>query len=111
MNILNAINATATSTNTSTLVSGSILNATNGMSVSFTVKNTGVTNSVDYLIIAGNTSDLSDGVTVQNSATLAAGAVGSYSVQIAPFCYYGVKIASTSAGNHSTIEAKGRVRG
>lgn len=111
MNILNAVNATPTSTNTSTLVSGSILNATNGMSVSFTVKNTGVSNSVDYLVIAGNASDLSDGVTIQNSATLAAGAVGSYSIQIAPFCYYGLKISSTSAGNHTTVDAKGRVRG
>jgi hypothetical protein len=111
MNILNSVNATATSTNTSTLISGSILNATNGMSVSFTVKNTGLTNSVDYLIIAGNASDLSDGVTIQNSATLAAGAVGSYGVQVAVFSYYGIKIVSTSAGNHTTVEAKGRVKG
>lgn len=111
MNILNSVNVTATSTNTSTLISGSTLNATNGSSVSFTVKNIGGSNSVDYLVIAGNLADLSDAVTIQNSATLAAGAVGSYSIQIAPFCYYGIKIASTSAGNHTTVSAQGRVRG
>lgn len=111
MNILYAVNPTATSTNTSTLVSGSILNATNGMSVSFTVKNTGDTNSIDYLIVGGNASDLSDAVIIQESATLAAGAVGSYGVQISPFSYYGVEIASASVGNHSTVEVRGRVRG
>jgi hypothetical protein len=111
MNVLNLVSPTATSTNTSTLVAGSILNATVAMSVSFTVTNTGSTNSVDYLILAGNASDLSDGVTIQNSATLAHGAVGSYSVSTAPFGYYAVKIASTSAGNHTTVSVIGRAKG
>lgn len=111
MNILYAVNPTATSTNTLTLVSGSILNATNGMSVSFTVKNTGDTNSVDYLIVGGNASDLSDGVTVQNSATLAVGAVGSYSSFVAVFSYYGVYLQATIPDSFSTVEILGRTKG
>lgn len=111
MQILNSVYPTATSTNTNTIVSGSILQAYNAMSVAFTVKNTGDTNSVDYQIIAGHTSNLSDGVVVQNTATLTQGTVGSYSVQVAAFSYYGVKIVSTSAGNHTTVSVLGRSKG
>ena len=111
MQILNSVYPTVTSTNTNTIVSGSILQAYNAMSVAFTVKNTGDTNSVDYQIIAGHTSDLSDGVVVQNTATLTAGSVGSYSIQIAPFSYYGVKIVSSSIGNHTTALIFGKAKG
>lgn len=111
MQILNSVSATPTTTNTNTLVSGSILNATNALSVSFTVKNTGGSNSLSYEVIGGNTSDLSDGVVVQNSATVAAGAIGSYAVQVTPFAYYGIKVVSTSAGNHTTGLVSGKAKG
>lgn len=111
MQILNSVSATPTSTNTNTLVAGSILNATNALSISFTVKNTGDTNSISYEVIGGNTSDLSDGVVVQASAALAAGVVGSYGIQVAPFAYYGIKVVSTSAGNHTTGSILGKAKG
>lgn len=111
MQILSGVSASVTSTNTNTLVAGSILNATNALSVSFTVKNTGDTNSISYEVIGGNASDLSDGVVVQASANLAAGVVGSYGIQVAVFSYYGIKIVSTLAGNHSTGSILGKAKG
>lgn len=111
MQILNGVSATPTTTNTNTLVADSILSAGNALSVSFTVKNTGDTNSLSYEVIGGNAPDLSDGVVVQASAALAAGAVGSYGVQVAPFAYYGIKVISTSAGNHTTGSILGKGKG
>jgi len=111
MQILSGVSATPTTTNTNTLVAGSVLNASNALSISFTVKNTGDTNSLDYEVIGGNAPDLSDGVIVQASATLAAGAVGSYGIQVAPFAYYGIKVISTSSGNHTTGSILGKSKG
>lgn len=111
MQILYGVSATPTTTNTNTLVSGTILNASAALSVSFTIKNTGGSNSLSYEIIGGHTSDLSDGVVVQASANVAAGAVGSYAVSVAPFTFYGIKVVSTSAGNHTTGSILGKAKG
>lgn len=111
MNVLNSVNSVTATTNDNTLDTDSILQAWNAMSVSFTIKNTGDTNSLSYEVIGGHTSDLSDGVVVQASDNVAAGAVGSYAVSTAPFTFYGIKIVSTSAGNHTTSSILGRAKG
>lgn len=110
MQILNSVYPTATSTNTNTIVSGSILQAYNAMSVSFTVTNSG-SESLNYEIVAGNEPDLSDSVVVQNSATLASGAVGAYSNSIAAFSYYGVNLQATTPDAFSTVIILGRAKG
>jgi len=102
--------AAQASTDSFALVAGSILNATLAQSVAITIKNTGA-NSIDWRVDAGNASDLSDGVTVQNSAAVAANATASYSVQIAPFSYYGVYIKATSGGSQGAGTVKGRAKG
>jgi len=111
MQILSGVNPTLTTTNTNTLISGSILNASAALSVSFTIRNTGDTNSLSYEVIGGHASDLSDGVVVQASANVAAGAVSSYAVSTAPFTFYGIKAVSTSAGNHTTGSILGKAKG
>jgi len=95
MKIFNRAEAVQASTNTNTLVSDSVLNATNAMSVSFTIENSGA-NSIDWEVVAGNLADLSDATVVQAAATVASGAFSSYAVQIAPFEFYGIRIESTT---------------
>ena len=76
-------------------------------SVSLTVINTGGINSVDYQVIGANNSDFSDAVTVKVSATLAPGAVGSFSDGNAPYRYYKVQVKATAAGNQTTVKVTG----
>ena len=66
---------------------------------------------MDYEILGGHQSDLSDGVIIQNSATIASGAVGSYAVQIAPFSYYGVNVQSSAPGTPSEATIIGKAKG
>lgn len=110
MQILSSVSPVQASTNTSTLVSGSVLNAGNSWTLSYTIINTGE-NSIGYLVVGGNLADLSDGVTVQNSATLAANAIGSYSVSVPVWNYYGIKIVSTVADTPGQATVNGRTKG
>lgn len=110
MNVLSLSNSVVATTDDLTLDSGSIVNATSALSVSFTIVNSG-DESMDYVIVAGNTSDLSDAVVVQSSAELASGAVGSYAVQVAPFLYYGVQVGSAAPSTPSEATIKGRAKG
>lgn len=110
MQIINKVSPVQASTNSSTLVTGSKLDAGNAWTLSYTVKNTGA-NSMNYLVIAGNLSDLSDGVTVQNTATLAAGAIGSYSISIPLYMFYGIKIVSTVADTPGQATVNGIAKG
>lgn len=111
MQILSGSDTTNTTTDTNTLITTSIINAQQALSVSFTIKNVGLTNSLNYQVIAGNLADLSDGIVIQSVQTVATGAVGSYSVQSAPFGYYGIKQVATSAGNQTDSRIIGRAKG
>jgi hypothetical protein len=110
MNIIDSVSSTITTTDVNTLDPSLILIAGNAMSVSFTILNTG-DESLDYEIVAGNLMNLSDGVVIEESDTLAPDGVASYAVQVAPFSYYGVKLVSTSQGNHTTALVTGRAKG
>ena len=110
MQIYDSCETSQASTNTSTFVTASTLDAYQAMSVSYTVKNAGA-NSVNFEVIAGNLADLSDAVQVQAPATVANGAVGSYAVSIAPYVFYGIKIVDTVGGNHGTVTVRGRAKG
>lgn len=110
MNVIGSVSPVQTSTNDYALVQGSILNATRALSVSYTIVNTG-DNSITWQVMAGNASDLSDGIVTQAPAAVAADATGSYSVYPAPFKYYGVQIKSTSGGSHGEGSVRGAAKG
>ena len=110
MIILRSVNSVVNTTDVDTLDEGSILDATNAMSVSYTVLNSG-DESLDYTVVAGNASDLSDAVVVQNSATLASGACGTYALTISPYCFYGIFLISTVEETPSEATIKGRTKG
>lgn len=110
MNIINQVNSVVATTNDNTLDTGSILQAWNAMSVAFTIANTG-DESLDYEVVAGNQSDLSDAVVIQSSATLTSGSVGSYAVSISPFSYYGVNLVSSAPDTPSEATILGRAKG
>ena len=61
MAVISSVNVSQVSTNTSVLVAGSILQAWPGLSVSYTVVNTG-DDTISYVVYGGNASDLSDGI-------------------------------------------------
>lgn len=110
MNVLNAVNSVAVTTNDNTLDEGSILKAWNSMSVAFTVTNSG-NETLDYEVVAGNESDLSDAVIVQASAALTSGSVGSYAIQVSPFSYYGINLQSSAPDTPSEATILGRAKG
>ncbi len=91
--IIGSVNAIQTSTNDSTLVVGATLSAWSGLSVSYTVVNTG-DDTISYIVYGGNASDLSDKVIIQASTDILSGATSSYSAFVAPFSYYAVFIES-----------------
>ena len=99
------------STDSWTVVAGSILDTLNSSSVSYSVKNNEVTNSVDYKILAGNTSNIAEAVEIQASATILAGAYGGYSVSIAPWRYYGTYIQSTLPVTPASVTVRGVTKG
>lgn len=110
MTIIKSVNATQASTNTSTLVAGSILQTTFGMSVGITITNSGA-NTITWILYGGNTSDLSDKVIIKASADVAAGAADSYGNSLAPFLYYGVYVQSKVNDTPGTAVVRGNVKG
>lgn len=97
-------------TNSFALIVGSTLDTLNNLAVSFTVENTGV-NSIDWKVLGGNVSDLSDGVEVQASATILTTAFDSYSSSVAVFRYYGVQVKSTVPASVGTAVLHGITKG
>jgi len=93
MSVLTSVSAVQASTNTSTLVTGSILNTSRGLSASFTIINTGA-NTISWILYGGNKSDLSDKVTIKATADITANSSDSYANSLAPFKFYGVYIIS-----------------
>ena len=110
MSITNSVSAVQTSTNTSTLVAGSKLNTTRGLSASVTIVNTG-DDSIDWVLYGANTSDLSDKVIVKANATVASGASDSYATSLAPFRFYAVFVESTVDNTPGEATVSGIVKG
>lgn len=109
MQILNGTIDAKTTTNSYALA-GSIMNATQGVSVSVTIKNTGA-QTILWEVLAGNASDLSDGVAVSAPATLAANATATYAVTPAPYAYYGVYSKANVNDQQGQATIKGVVKG
>lgn len=93
MTVLNRISKSQATTNTLTLITGSIIQTTNGLALAITIKNTGP-DTLSWTLYGGNVSDLSDGVVIKASADILTGAVDSYSNSLAPFEFYGVYVKS-----------------
>lgn len=102
-----AVSASQASTTSATAIASSVIDAGNYSGVSYTIKV--ATNSVDWEVFGANTSDFSDEVSVQASATVAAGAHSSFSDD-AVWRYYRVKIVDTASGTHGTATVAGRAR-
>lgn len=69
------------------------------------------TNAIKWSVFGANASDFSDEVAVQAATTVAAAAVGSYSVAPPVFSYYRTKIIDDSGGVHGTATIRGIVKG
>ena len=110
MTVLSSVNAVQVSTNASVIVAGSILSAGRGLSVAYTVVNTG-DDTISYVVYGGNASDLSDKVSVQASADILSGASGSYSAFVAPFGFYGIFIESKVDDTPGEATVRGVVKG
>lgn len=81
------------------------LDARGYRSVSFTL--IAATQDAKWTVYGANQSDYSDEVVVQNEATVAAGANGSYAATQAPYGFYRVKVKNSSAGQNSTVTVQG----
>jgi uncharacterized membrane protein len=92
------------------LVAGSVLNTYKYTTVSYTIQNSG-TNSINWKVLGGNLSDLSDGTAVKSSAAVVANAFDTYAVSPAPYLFYGVFIDDASSGSHGTANVHGVAKG
>lgn len=110
MSIINDVDVSQESTNTSVVIVGSILNAWAGLSVSFTIVNAGE-DTVSWIVYGGNASNLSDKVIVQASADVLKDGSSSYSAFVAPYSYYGVYIKSKVDDTPGTVTIRGVVKG
>lgn len=97
------------STASDVVVSGSEMDVRMWKSISYTIKV--ATNAVTWTVFGANASGYSDEVVVQDAASVAANASGSYAVTQAPYAYYRVKIRDTVGGNHGTATVVGLAKG
>ena len=97
------------STSSDEVVSGSEIDARMWKSISYTIKV--ATNAVTWTVFGANTLDYSDEVVVQDAASVAASASGSYAAIQAPYAYYRVKIRDTVGGSHGTATVVGLAKG
>ena len=110
MSVISSVTVTQASTNTSALVAGSILSAWQGLSVSYSIVNTG-DDTISWIVYAGNSSDLSDKSIIQASADILSGASSSYSAFVAPFSFYGIYIESKVDDTPGEATVRGVVKG
>lgn len=100
-----------TSTNTFAAVTGSVLDTYFKLSVAYTIKNVHGANSIDVRVVGANVSDFSDAVVVNGPTTLAAAAITSYTVSIAPYRYYRVEEKATVNDTQGTARVRGIAKG
>lgn len=110
MLIRNGCSVVQDSTDSSTLVTGSIIDTSTSMSLAYTLINTGA-NTISWIVYGANLGDLSDKVIVQASADVLANGIANYAVTIAPYRFYGVYIVSKVAGNAGQATLNGVAKG
>jgi len=110
MNVTSSVSPVQASTNTNTLVVGSVLNAGRALAISFTIQNSG-DESIQWQVRGGNLSSLADGAIVQAAATVTAGSYATYAISTAPYQFYGIFIESTVDDNHGEATIKGIAKG
>ena len=103
MTVVNRYSSTQETVNDYTLVDNFLVQTTYGTSVAITIKNTG-DYDITWIIYAGNLSDMSDGITVKEEATVLDAGVDSYSIAFAPFEFYYIYIANGTPDSPSTVE-------
>ena len=93
------------STNSFAIVQGSLINMTRYSTLSYTFHNSGA-NALDWKVVGGNTSDLTDGVDI-DTGTLASDAYDSHTSQVTPYQWYAVFIKADVADSQSTLDVNG----
>lgn len=95
------------STSTTAAIAGSrsVLDARGWQKLAYTVKVQ--TAAVTWSVWAANNSNFSDEVVIQNPASVASGAAGTYVIEYPPYSYYRVKIVDTVGGTHGTASVYG----
>ncbi|RPJ73107.1 MAG: hypothetical protein EHM20_00050 [Alphaproteobacteria bacterium] len=86
-------------------VTGSKIDTFSKTKVCYTCKNAHVSNSINWKVLCSN--DDSSYVEAQAEATLAAGAIGSYTNTLATYRYYKVQVLTTSNPDHGTAQVRG----
>jgi len=109
MQALKKVSVVQASTNTSVLVAGSTLQTTYGLSLSYTIVNTG-DDTIGATVYGANSEDLSDKVSVSELEILS-GTADSYALSIAPFEYYCVYIVSAAPDTPGEATVHGMVKG
>jgi hypothetical protein len=110
MGVNSRVSVTQVSTNTSAEVVGSKLSAWQGLSMSYTIVNSG-DDTLSWIVYGANSSDLSDKVIVNASADVLSDGASSYSVFVAPFSFYVVYIKSKVDDTPGTAVVNGIVKG
>jgi len=118
MGTTNAVSRAATvvtpsataSTNTYVLVPNALIDTLNSFSGTFTILNTGA-DSINWKVLAGNGSGLTEAIEAQAEATVTAGAYGTFSVTPAIWRYYGVYIMSSAPDTPGEATVVGTAKG
>jgi len=92
-------------TNTYADVTGSVIDTYSQKLVSYTCENTDGANSIDWKVLASN--DGTTYVEAQAEASLAAGAVGTYTSTAAPYRYYKVQVKATVGDSQGDATVNG----
>jgi len=95
-------------TNDDAILVGSEIDTAFYSSLSYTIRV--ATNGVTWTIFGADVASYADEVVVQAAAPVAVGAVGSYSIALAVFRHYRIKIKSTVGGNHGTATIVGHCK-
>lgn len=98
------------STDSLSLVAGSTLDTLNYDSVSYTVTNSHISNSITYTVFGANSADFSDKVITNIGTAIAAGLTSAFS-GTAVFRYYAVYIISTVVLTPGTALVRGIAKG
>ncbi len=92
-------------------VAGSTIDSIGNTVVSYTLLNQDVANGISWQVLASNDPTFAASVTVQASANVAAGAVGTFTTNPALYRYYKVQIKDQVAASHAAAQVRGIARG
>lgn len=100
-----------TTTNAFADVAGSTIDSLNNVVVSYTLLNLDGANGISWQVLASNDAGFAASVTVQSSANIAAGAVGTFTTNPALYRYYKVQVKDQVNGSHAAAQVRGIARG